>query len=188
MTRDQFEHAVRAACDLTRESEVIIIGSQAILGAHPDASEFLRQSTEIDLIVKNRPELADNVEGVLGEFSLFHQTHGFYVQGLTIEAATLPRGWESRLVRVSNVNTRGCTAWCLETHDLAASKLKAFRDKDKAFVRALLAERLVHVETLTERLGTLEISEELRARLLIWTSVTGRELGMQPVAGEPDAD
>ena len=69
------------------------------------------------------------------------------MQGLTIEAATLPAGWESRLVAVRNVNTRGCTAWCLETHDLAASKLKAFRDKDKAFVRALLSERLIQVAT-----------------------------------------
>ena len=188
MTREQFEHAVRAACDLTRESEVIIIGSQAILGEHPDASEFLRQSTEIDLIVKNRPDLADTVEGVLGEFSLFHQTHGFYVQGLTIEAATLPVGWEARLVPVSNVNTRGCTAWCLETHDLAASKLKAFRDKDKAFVRALLAERLIRLETLTERLETLAIPDELRARLLIWTSVTGREMGMTPSTAQADAN
>ena len=188
MTRDQFEHAVRAACDLTRESEVIIIGSQAILGAHPEASEFLRQSTEIDLIVKNRPDLADTVEGVLDEFSLFHKTHGFYVQGLTIEAATLPAGWEARLVSVTNVNTRGCTAWCLETHDLAASKLKAFRDKDKDFVRALLAERLIQLETLAERIATLEIPDELRARLVIWTRVTGREMGLTPSAGQADAN
>ena len=172
MTREQFEHAVRAACDLTRESEVIVIGSQSILGAHPEASAFLRQSTEIDMIIKNRPDLADSVEGALGEFSLFHQTHGFYVQGLTIEAATLPAGWEGRLVPVSNANTRGCTAWCLETHDLAASKVKAFRDKDKAFVRALLAEGLVSVETLVARIGTLKIPDELRRRLLIWTNAT----------------
>jgi len=36
--------------------------------------------------------------------------------------------------------------WCMEAHDLAASKLIAFRDKDRAFVRRLLIEEMIDVE------------------------------------------
>lgn len=32
MRRDQLEHAIRVACQITQQSEVIVVGSQAILG------------------------------------------------------------------------------------------------------------------------------------------------------------
>jgi len=32
MTRDQLEHAIRAACDVSKDAELWIFGSQAILG------------------------------------------------------------------------------------------------------------------------------------------------------------
>jgi hypothetical protein len=31
MTRDQLEHAIRAACDVSKDTELYIFGSQAIL-------------------------------------------------------------------------------------------------------------------------------------------------------------
>jgi hypothetical protein len=55
MTRDELEHAIRAACDLTEEDEVIVFGSQAILGQFPDAPAVLRQSAEADIAPKNAP-------------------------------------------------------------------------------------------------------------------------------------
>jgi len=38
---------------------------------------------------------------------VFHQTHGYYAQGVGPETATLPTGWRRRLVRVENPNTGG---------------------------------------------------------------------------------
>ena len=32
MTREQLEHAIRAAADITQQKELIVIGSQAVLG------------------------------------------------------------------------------------------------------------------------------------------------------------
>lgn len=93
MTREQLEHAIRAACEVSEDSEIWIFGSQAILGEFPDAPEELRTSIEVDVQPKNRPENVDAIESALGELSYFHQTHGFYVHGLPIEeAAILPRG------------------------------------------------------------------------------------------------
>ena len=56
MSRDQLEHAIRAACDVSGDTEVWVFGSQAILGEHPDAPESLRMSVEADIAPKNLPD------------------------------------------------------------------------------------------------------------------------------------
>ena len=177
MTRDQLEHAIRAACDVSKDTELWIFGSQAILGEFPNASESLRASIEVDVQPKNRPETVDDVDGTLGELSMFHQTHGFYVHGIPIESAKLPDGWEQRTVPVSDpISTHGKTGLCIEAHDLAASKLAAYREKDKEFVRLLLIDKMIDVKILTERISSLNVKEELRERLLQWVKITAAEL------------
>ena len=178
MTRDQLEHAIRAACEVSQDSEIWVFGSQAILGKSPNAPEKLRASIEVDVQPKNRPDKIDAIDGALGELSLFHQTHGFYVHGLPIEeAATLPQGWEHRATPVfDEISTNGKTGWCVETHDLAASKLAAYREKDRDFVRILLIEEMINAETLIEQICTLRIDDPLRDRLVQWVESTAEEL------------
>jgi hypothetical protein len=188
MTREELEHAIRAACDLTDETEMIVFGSQAILGQYPDAPDALRQSAEADMTPKHAIDKVDLIDSILGEDSQFHQTHGFYVHGVPIEAARLPKGWEARAVKVQNNNTRQHTGWCVEAHDLAASKLVAYREKDRDFVRVLLAEGLVKAAKLRLRITQLPPKEDdpdLQKRLLTWLDVTVRELsgGVGTVAG-----
>ncbi len=65
MTRDELEHAIRAACDVAEDTEVYIFGSQAILGQHPDAPAALRQSAEADMTPKNRPAFFRPVRALL---------------------------------------------------------------------------------------------------------------------------
>ena len=57
MTRDELEHAIRAACEVAGDDEVYVFGSQAILGQYPDAPDALRQSAEADM----RPRTVLNV-------------------------------------------------------------------------------------------------------------------------------
>jgi len=57
MRYDQLEHAIRAACDVSGDTELLIFGSQAILGSYPDAPEALRTSIEVDVQARNRPEM-----------------------------------------------------------------------------------------------------------------------------------
>jgi len=177
MTRDPLEHAIRAACDVSKDTELWVFGSQAILGEFPNASEKLRASIEVDVQPKNKPEAVDDIDGNLGELSMFHQTHGFYVHGILIESAKLPHGWEQRTVPVSDpISTYGKTGLCIEAHDLAASKLAAYREKDKGFVRLLLIEKMIDVQILTERIRSLNVTEQLRERLLLWVKITAEEL------------
>jgi hypothetical protein len=176
MTREQLEHAIRAACDVSKDTELIVFGSQAILGEHPDAPPALRASVEVDVQPLNRPEAVDAIDGALGELSQFHATHGFYVHGVSIEAATLPMGWEDRTVEVSHPTwTRGNIGWCVETHDLAASKLLAFREKDRDFVRVLLMEGLANTDLLAERIELLPIEDGRKVGLLDWLKRTAED-------------
>jgi hypothetical protein len=40
VTRDQLEHAIRAACDVSGDTELWVFGSQAILAEFPNAHEM----------------------------------------------------------------------------------------------------------------------------------------------------
>lgn len=71
MTREELEHAIRAACDVAQDSDVWVFGSQAILGSFPDAPPALHQSSETDVAPQNRPEKVDDINGALGELSPF---------------------------------------------------------------------------------------------------------------------
>ncbi|HMG59016.1 MAG TPA: DUF6036 family nucleotidyltransferase, partial [Burkholderiales bacterium] len=137
MKRSELEHLIRAAGRIAGEREIVVIGSQAVLGQFPDSPTALLRSMEADLYPKNKPELADKVDGAIGEGSKFHEQYGYYAQGVAPDTATLPRGWQRRLVRIENSNTDGYAGLCLEVHDLALSKYVAGREKDLEFTREL---------------------------------------------------
>ena len=153
MTRVQLEHVIRAAAGNADCTEIVIVGSQAILGAFPDAPAELLASMEADVYPKDRPADAILIDGAIGERSLFHETFGYYAHGVDESTALLPAGWRARLVPIRNDNTRGVTGWCLDPHDLAISKLAAGRQKDVEYVACLLRHRLVSPALLENRLG-----------------------------------
>lgn len=181
MTREELEHAIRAACDVAGDTTVYVFGSQAILGQFPDAPAALRQSAEADVAPVHAIHMVDEIDGNLGEGSPFHRAFGFYVHGVSIEAAVLPTGWERRAITVQNDNTGGAIGLCVEAHDLAASKLVAFRPKDTDFVRVLITEELVKPRKLLLRISQLpkreRVPAELRVRIVEWVKGIVRDLG-----------
>ena len=155
MTREQFEHAIRAAGAVLGVSELLVIGSQAVHGSMtgPLPIEAAR-SVEVDVAVRGDTagQLADLIDGSIGEASMFHDTFGYYAQGVVESTARLPDGWQARLVPFDTPGTRGVTAWCLELHDLWVSKAVAGREKDREFCQALLQRGVVMPDVLTSRL------------------------------------
>jgi hypothetical protein len=144
MNRFEVEHLLRAAKASTGELDFIIIGSQSVLGKHPDAPRELRQSMELDLYARSKPdELRIEIERNLGELSRFSETFGYFADGVSPDTAFLPEGWESRLTPVCNENTGGATGWCIDPADLAIAKLYANRPKDISFIRAMLKHHLI---------------------------------------------
>lgn len=110
-------------------------------------------------------DLADQIDGALGEHSQFDATFGYYAQGVEVATATLPPGWRARLVPVICDGADGqpeAVGWCLEVHDLWASKAAAGRDKDYEFCGALAAAGCVDGATCRTRIATFTGPEALR--------------------------
>lgn len=175
MNRRQLEHVIRAAAATADVRDIVVIGSQAILGAFPDAPPELLESMEADVFPLDAPEHSTVIDGAIGELSLFHQTFGYHAHGVDDRTAILPPGWQDRLVRIENDNTRGSVGWCLEPHDLAVSKLAAGREKDFSFVERLLRGKLISEAILTDRFANTPAfpqtaRENIAARIKLWTS------------------
>ena len=158
MTRSNLEHIIRAAGTIADDPDIVVIGSQALLGQFPDADPALLVSMEADVYPLNRPERSDLIDGSIGEGSPFEREFGYYAHGVDSSTAVLPEGWRDRLVLVSGPNTRQVRGWCLEVHDLAAAKLVAGREKDLEFVRILTGRGYAHKHILAERLARTTLS------------------------------
>jgi hypothetical protein len=164
--RADLEHIIRAAAEISNDPEMIVIGSQAILGSFPEAPADLLVSMDADLYPKNHPERADLIDGSIGEGSPFHDAFGYYVHGVDERTAILPRGWQNRLVRVQNENTRGNTGWCLDPHDLTVAKTVAGREKDLTFLATAVRHGLVERETLLARVEETTMAAAVRSAVI----------------------
>jgi hypothetical protein len=92
MKRTDLEHIIRAAGSITGDNEIMVVGSQAILGQFPDAPETLLRSLEADIYPKNKSDLADLIDGSIGELSPFHMTFGYYAHGVGMRRPFFPVG------------------------------------------------------------------------------------------------
>ena len=139
MRRAELEHVIRAAAAVAEDEEIVVVGSQAILGQFPDAPDSLLISREADVYPRNHPERTDEIDGSLGDGSYFDSTYGYYAHAVGA-ARPLPRppagrgGW----CRSATPNTGGATGWCLEVHDLLLSKCVAGRERDWEFAEEAL--------------------------------------------------
>lgn len=159
MNREQLAHALRAASSIVDDPEILVIGSQSVLGSFSEDMLPMdaTASMEVDLAYFDDPDesKADMVDGAIGELSQFHETFGFYVQGVGVRTAVLPAGWRDRVVFWSNRSTGAARAAFLEPHDCVVSKLVAGRAKDLSFAAALLDAGLIDGGTLRDRVALL---------------------------------
>jgi hypothetical protein len=171
VTREQLEHILRAASQIIQDDELLIIGSQSVLGTWDETllPEEAHRSIEADVAPLDGDEQkSDLIDGALGEGSLFHESFGIYAQGVSLTTATLPKGWRDRLVKLETPQTRPGRGLCLEPHDCVVSKMVAARPKDYEFATALLKAELLDPDTLSDRIELLDIAEPEKQRIRNW--------------------
>ena len=161
MQRANLEHLIRSAGAIAECKEIIIIGSQSILGKYPNAPKEALLSMEADLIPVGHPERLDLIDGVLGELSSFHNSFGYYGDGCDETTSILPKGWKGRLIAIDNPNTNGIKGLCLDPHDMAISKLVAGRDKDIKVCSVLFNHNILIKELLLKRLDQTDIGSDI---------------------------
>jgi hypothetical protein len=162
MNRTQLEHIIRAASRISDDSEIVVIGSQAVHAQEMRLPPIAYISEEADVYPRNYPERADDIDFAIGELSSFHETYGYYAHGVSPTTAILAAGWEQRLIPLSNANTDGATGFCLDVHDLVLSKYAAGREKDLAFNQALIRYRCVAKKQLLALIRTLPLDDAMK--------------------------
>jgi hypothetical protein len=165
MQRSELEHIIRASGEIAKDDEIVVIGSQSIHGQFPNAPMGLLVSMEADVYPNHNPDLADRIDGAIGEGSSFHALNGYYAQGVGPETAELPSGWTDRLVVVENENTNGIAGLCLEVHDLAVSKIVAGRPKDFEFIQELIRHEMIRKKTMLARIAETDLRDAERGRI-----------------------
>ena len=159
---EQLCHLIRAATAISEETKFVVIGSQSILGSWPDAPAELLVSEEIDAWPRHRPDLADLLDGSIGELSPFHETFGYYLQGVGPETAVLAPGWQDRLVKVNHPAMGGGTAFCLDPRGSPGREMRRRSREGPAFVRVALRSGRVSATAVENRIQELETSPEVR--------------------------
>lgn len=91
MRRTDLEHIIRAAATIADDDELVIVGSQAVLAEFPNAPKEMLRSDEVDVYPKNHPERWELIDGAIGELSTFHDTFGYYAQGVEEGVANTSR-------------------------------------------------------------------------------------------------
>lgn len=181
-TKEDIERAVRALAHEFKTDTVFVIGSQAILMSWPEAPEAMRGTPEVDAYPENariweieearksdRPplEASEHIHGLFGEGSLFHSTHGFYIDGVDEGTARLPRGWHARAMRKVK-------AVAPSPEDLIVSKLARLDDKDKHFVEAYHRARPLDLRLIEERIAETDLEPAVAARAIAYMRGLGR--------------
>ena len=173
MNREQLAHVLRAAAAIVSNADIVVVGSQAVLATRDDTDLPMEatRSIEVDLAFFDDPEdtKADAIDGAIGELSRFHERFGYYGQGVSLTTPVLPEGWINRLIRLESPEP-AVRVRALEVHDCAASKLVAFREKDREFASALLEAGVITGATIAERLDELpdSVSPARRIKISRW--------------------
>jgi hypothetical protein len=172
MTREQLAHVLRTVAKIVDDHDVLVIGSQSILGSYPedDLPPEATGSMEVDTAFFADPDCAksDLVDVNLGEFSEFHDEFGYYPQGVSIGTGVFPTGWRDRLVTFRTLGTEPVRGLCLEPHDCILAKLVRFDEKDVNFAVALVQAGMIDLNVLADRAGTLPAHPAVIDRLRNW--------------------
>lgn len=96
MNREQLAHVLRSAANVAGDGDIVVLGSQSILGTFSDdrLPDEATMSVEADLAWRDDPDAtkADLVDGAIGEGSQCHSEWGYYAQGVEVSTAVLPAG------------------------------------------------------------------------------------------------
>jgi hypothetical protein len=198
-TIEDVERTVRAIATEFDAETVFIIGSQAVLLGWPDPPPVLRHSPEIDAFPGNAqiwetrekekhpnetPEASEHINALFGDGSQFHETHGFYIDGVDQNTAVLPQDWRTRAIvrrvemdkiEAGKVVKRMVTAVAPSPEDVIVSKLARLGDKDRSFVEAFHAVRPLDPNVIETRIRSTKMDPAVAERAVAYVRALTRE-------------
>jgi hypothetical protein len=153
------------ARELCGHADYVVMGSLAVLGQGGEVPARMAASIDVDAYCRDDPARTLDLAPALGQGSPFEAEHGFYLDPITPRVATLPAGWEARLVRQQL--GPDLAAWFLEPHDAAVSKYARMEPRDREWIRPGLRAGILSLPILEARFedtAFLDPAEAHRAR------------------------
>jgi hypothetical protein len=177
-TLEDLQRAVRAIATEFGTDKVFIIGSQAVLVEWPDAPTDMTSTPEIDAYPGNAKlwqamnsdmEASEHINALFGYGSQFHQTHGFYIDGVDEGTAKLPPGWEDRAwVRKLDIGGKTVSVVAPSAEDLIVSKLARLDPKDQEFIEAYNTGRPLDLTLIEDRVRASQWDASVADRAIMF--------------------
>jgi hypothetical protein len=164
MTRDDLRRLFAEARRISGETEYVVIGSLAVLGYGGTIPPRMAMSVDVDAWCKSDPSRVFELGSALGQGSVFEEQYGYYLDPVSPRVATLPEGWEARLIRIEL--DRSLVVWFLEPNDAAVSKYARLEPRDREWISAGLAGGILSFSILEARFAQtafLDAAESARA-------------------------
>lgn len=149
MTRQDLALLFSRARSLCGETDYVVFGSLAVLGHSGAVPARMAASIDVDAYTKSDPARVFDLAAALGQGSAFESKHGFYLDPISPRIATLPDGWDERLVRIELA--RDVSGWFLDPADAAVSKYARMEPRDREWIRPGLVDGILNVGTLDSR-------------------------------------
>ena len=165
MKRDDLRRIFAQARSLSSETDYVVFGSLAALGYAGQVPPRMAMSVDVDAYGRSAPARIFELAHALGQGSRFEAEHGYYLDPISPRIATLPAGWEDRLVRIEL--EPGLAAWFLEPNDAAVSKYARMEPRDREWIRAGLQAGILSLAIIEARFGQtvfLDAAESGRTR------------------------
>jgi Nucleotidyltransferase of unknown function (DUF6036) len=131
--REDLRRLFARARDLCGETNYVVLGSLAVLGHAGEVPPRMAASLDVDAYSKGDPSRIFELGSALGSGSPFEAEHGYYLDPISPRVATLPDGWEERLLRIQL--EPDLAAWFLEPNDAAVSKYARMEPRDREWIR-----------------------------------------------------
>jgi hypothetical protein len=150
--QEDLDRAIRSVALHFNTDIVFVIGSQALLVGRADVARELRYSNEFDMYpalasgsLPAGVEASETIHALFGEGPQFHETHGFFIDGVDETTARLPADWRDRAIerQIKALDGKPITAIAPAPAEVVAAKLVRGDQKDIEFASLCIRYGLV---------------------------------------------
>lgn len=154
---DAVLHVARALSEITGRKELVVVGSAAVIAAMVElnGNDFGTEDVDIfSLDGDDEERFTDEAENI-GRDTIFHETFGYYADGVGPRTAIMPADWKTRAEARKIPGAPGVVLWVPEVNDVALAKLCAWRDKDIQWLKIAVKEGVIEPGVMASRLSNL---------------------------------
>ncbi|MGJ8695666.1 MAG: DUF6036 family nucleotidyltransferase [Verrucomicrobiaceae bacterium] len=144
---------------MSEAERLIIFGSASLLASFPKLGEEsgspIESTFDADIIpFPFEEDLGEMLHEAFGDGRKFHQRFGYHADIIRPKIAeNFPQNWEDRLVPLPGVER----VYCLDPHDMAATKCRVARPKDTRQMEWLIKRKLLDLKIIRDRLREIPL-------------------------------